>query len=362
VSFIDKHTGRQQEVDFLNNLKEDLCVLENSWKKKKLHRKKVIKHFIGIVDSILEIAQSESFEPFEPICADVRDFLVSVASGKAELEQNFWSMTLELMDVLIDSLREGAVAFANLEEWQSRWWADASSEKSREQDPSGGFNPQDSPLEEVDDNVEAFGREENEMGETSQMDAKELLQKAQEALSSGNGDNAKELALKAAELIARLEADEAQKREKQLRADLETAAHVEAEAEETLKHLKEEFDEREQELAPMRNRLAEAQASFETQQRTCQELKAQIDETEAELESLEEKHKLLLDQLQEALPARDAAERERSKLGMEMERLGPEVETITDSVNAAESQLAKTREKREEIEAELEKLAEKIAT
>ncbi len=366
MSFIDEHSGRQQEVDFLDNLKEDLGVLENSWNKKKLSRKKVVKHFIGIVDSILEIAQSESFEPFEPVCAHIREFLMSVAGGKAELEQSFWSMTLELMDILRDSLRDGAVALADLEEWRSGWWADAPPQGSQQEDPTGDFDLRESPLqesppEEVDDNVEALGREEDEMGETSQMDAKELLQKAQEALSSGNGDNAKELALKAAELIAKLEAEEAQKREKGLRDDLEMAAHVEVEAEETLKHLVEELDERERELTPMRNRLADAQASFETQQRACHQLKTQIDETEAELQSLEEKHKRLLDEFHEAMPARDAAERECSKLETEMERLAPEVETISDSVNAAETQLAKARKKREEIEAELEKLTQKTA-
>ncbi|UCD56215.1 MAG: hypothetical protein JSV16_10285 [Candidatus Hydrogenedentota bacterium] len=349
----------QQAVALLNNLKEDLQVLENSWNSEKPHRKKIFKHFIAIVDSILGIARAESLEPFELACAEVRYFLASVAKGKADLEESSWTLTSELMDLLHDSLREGAVPVAGLEEWQSRWRGEPVSHSLAKQQPGGGSNHSVSPSQVARGNAESLAQEKDEMVETEKFDPEELLREAQKALSSGNGENAKELALKAAEQIARREAEEEKKKkQKLLSTDLEMAIHVESEIGETIKHLQEETAKKDQELTALQNRLSEAQTSFEERERECQETKEQIDKTEAELASLKDRHQHLLDRFQETLPARDAAERECSKLKTEFEKLGSEVSALRHSLNDTEDKYAHARKKKEEIETELETLIE----
>lgn len=347
---------RQLELELLENLIEDLRVLENSWKKKKLAPKKVAGHFAEVVGSILDIARSGAPDSFEEACADLKTFAVSVGNGKTHIDQNSWQLTSELAELVRQSLRHDGAGDGLLEDWKSRW----RDREEPDQVPGRGADFAESPLN-ARENKEAFAREDDEMGRTLQTDAEQLLRKAQEALSSGNGDDAKELALQAAQLIAEIEVEEARKKEKSLKADLEAAALEEAEAEETLGHLKEEMTEREQELASMNNRLSEAQNAFEQRQDTCHQLKAQIDQVESELASLKEKHQALRGQFEEALPARDAAERECVRLKEELEKLAPETEIIDDSVKAAESQLARARSKKQAIEAELEELAAKTA-
>lgn len=199
------------------------------------------------------------------------------------------------------------------------------------------------------------------MDETLHMDAKELLQKAQEALQLGNGDSAKELALKAAELISKIEVEEAQKKEKHLRDDLELAIHEEVEAEETYEHLKQEMADRNEEFSALNSRMTDAQSSLEEQQHACSKIKEEIEKTEAELARLQGEYKRLREQFQEALPARDAAERECVRVKGQLQNLQPEMEVLTDSLAAAESQLEKARQKRTEKEAALGKILQRIS-
>ncbi|MBI4832669.1 MAG: hypothetical protein HY801_14180, partial [Candidatus Lindowbacteria bacterium] len=81
----------RREADLLENLREDLRVLENSWRKGKVDPKKIIKHFIEIVDSLLDVVRYESLDPFEPVCVEVKNHLVSAAKGKTDFEERFWS-------------------------------------------------------------------------------------------------------------------------------------------------------------------------------------------------------------------------------------------------------------------------------
>ena len=71
----DNHAhGDPQEVTFLINLQEDLHVLRNSWKKK-LQRKKIVKHFTEIIDSVLDITHTDPLEVFEKVMGNVAPIL-----------------------------------------------------------------------------------------------------------------------------------------------------------------------------------------------------------------------------------------------------------------------------------------------
>jgi uncharacterized coiled-coil DUF342 family protein len=361
VIYFKNGNKSRREIDLLENLREDLRVLENSWKRGKLDRKKVIRHLIEIVDSILDVARYESLDPFEAACVEVKKHLMSAAKGRTDFEERLWSLISELAGLVRESLDEGEIAFAGFEGWRSRWSVEAPSERTAKHDAS---DKQSSPV--LSAHVPTNGtslhiQEGDEMRDSIRTDPKDLLQKAQEALLSGDGASAKEFALKAAELIARLETEEARKKEKLLRAEFEKAARTESDAEETFKHLKDEMTERDRELAALATRMAEAQASFEERQRTSQEIKEQIDGTEAEIAALKEKHKELLTKYQETLPARDAAQREMTRAKTNLDKLNSEVGMMRETVNDAESQVTRARQKREGLEAELHKQQEKVA-
>jgi len=359
ISF-ERRSEFEGDIDFLNTLKDDLSVLENSWKRGKLNPGKAAKHFAEIIDSLVEVARSEDVKPFETICTRMRTFLTSVRSGGANLDGACWTMTQQLIGLLKDTISGKPVENGPLQEWQSRWDATMSSPSPGERRHMNEYDRNTSGVVEAEDNARVLFREGKEMVENTHIDPKELLKKAQEALTTGNGENARVLALKAIELIAKMESEESKKKERQLRTDLETAVHIEAEAEETLNHIKQEMDDREHELASLTDRLTQARSSLEEKQNACRQIKKQIEEIETELASLKQNHKELVDQMHEALPARDAAERECGKLTAELERIRPELETLTDSAHAAEAQLARARQKKEAVDAEIEAMLQRI--
>lgn len=342
--------NRQPQIDLLTNLQDDLSVLENTWQRKKISSPKAAKHLREIVQSVHTIAKAESFGEFETICIETLKRLNSVENKKTDLEKRQWALVSELIEHVKTSLRDATATAADVESRMGTWNA-----KSSTSGPADGSNGSSS-----DDLEESSPREEPQMSTSIHANAQELLQKAQEALVSGNGENAKELAMQAAEILAKLEAEEAKKKEKQLRSDLELAVHEEAEAEETLARIKEEMADSENEINQLTNRLSEADSSFKEQQKACQQFKEKIENIEAEITRLNEEHKTLVEQFQEALPARDAAERECVRLKKELEKLAPEMELITDSTSSAEQQLSQARERREILAAELDKVMAKI--
>ena len=350
----------RQDIAFLNNLKEDLHVLENSWRKKKPNRKKVLKHFVEILDSILDIARTESLEQFESILSEMRSHLTNSASVEADFEKQPWGPMSEIINLLMQAILEGVVPTSELEACRSRWDGGSASQESANDGPSGDPGHAASPPQAAHEETELSAREEEEMTHAKKADPNKLLQKAQQALLSGNGESAKELALRAAEMIAEQEAEEAARKSKILRADLEVATHLEAEAEETLRHVTEELAEREQEAASLTNRLGENESFLEERKHSHEEIKEQIENVEAELAALKEKHRQLLEQFQEALPARDAADRECVRLNAELEKVKSGIADLQQSSEEAESQLTQTRQQKQEIEAKLEKLLEKI--
>jgi len=358
VRFIFGEHEERQEVVFLNNLKEDLQVLENSWRKRRPNRKKILKHFIEILDSILDIARAESLEPYEDILGEVRSQLTSDASKRGDSEDQPWGQMWEIIDLLTQSLRDGAVPTAALEACRSRWNEQSNVPDSGGEEPSGDSDHPVSSPETAHGEVESSEQEE-EMSRTDQADPNNLLERAQQALLSGDGENAKELALKAAEIIARQGAEEAEKKRELLKADLDVATQLEAEAEETFRHIKEQMTEREQETGTLANSLAENESALEERKRVHREIKDQLESTEVELAALKEKHGQLLEQFQEALPARDAAERECTRLRTELEKAESEVAALRESSTDAENQLTQARWQKQEIEAKLEKLMEK---
>lgn len=354
---IDERDELQQQTDYLNNLKEDLRVVENSWRKKKLQRKKAVKHFVEIVDSALEIARTQAVDHLESVCADVRQFLLSDSSGAAKFQDSSWSLVAELIDILRDSLVDGEAVAEKLADWEERWKESTYGTEGELEMLMG--ESEDTLLSLEESRVKQEGQSRGEDKMVGRTEAERLLREAQQALSTGNGDNAKELALQAAQLIAKLEAEEAMRKEELLKESLEEAAKLETEAEETLKPLREELAEREQELDSASARLADAESSLEERVRACKEIKEQIDKAESELAALKERHANLLEQYQETLPARDAAERECSRLETELETLRPEVEGLRENIGVCEKQMEEARQKRAEIEAELEKLSQK---
>lgn len=349
-----KQTEDREELKLLKNLKEDMRILQNSWKKKKLRRKKTLKHFIGIIDSVANIARSESLEPFETACAEMKAQLKSVADGKADFEENLWSQTSDLMDSIGDTLRNGSQADNGHEE-------EPIAEESAAEKESDNQHNTDVPPAPAVDGDDPIAEEEKEMIAPNQIDPQQLLQEAQDALLSGDGENAKALALKAADLIAQIAIEEAKQEEKRLRTNLERLVHEEYEAEETVRQLREDLDEREKELSSIQDRMAEAQTSLDERDRTSEEIKKGIDQVAVELEALKLKQDELHDRLQETLPARDAANRECSRLKKELENLGAEIDPVRGSIAEAEGRLAEAQRQKAELEAELKELEEKIA-
>jgi predicted nucleic acid-binding Zn-ribbon protein len=340
-------------MELLDNLIEDLHVLKNSWRFARQTPDKIARHFTGIVGSALHVAREN--ELLEPLCGDLETFVKGVTDDGATIKELHWQLIFELMDLVRDSLQGGSVNSDALEQWKSRM------EEAQPATPAPATRPAFSLQTEGPMNGDSTVEEEYHMEGSVRSDVEQLLQRAQEALAGGNSEDAKEFALHAAQLIAKVEAEEAKKKEKTLRTDLEMAILEESEAEETLRHIQEEMNDRTQEIVSLNDRLSEAQASFEQRSRTCQELKSQIDQTETELASLRKKHKDLLEEFQQALPARDAAERECSRLKEQFDKLAPETQTIEDNLKAAEGQLARARQKREHIETQLEKVASKIS-
>ena len=355
--------GVEAELKFLNNLKEDLRILENSWRSRNLHPKRVVKHFLEIIDSISEIARSESVEPLELLCADLKQYLTSVAGGKGALGERSWSMTSELMDLLRDSIREGsaAPAAAGLEELKARVYEETSAHQLEARETATGPARQASPPGDHPVGAQTRAQEENKMAITNNENAQELLQEAQKALLSGNGEGAKELALKAARLIAEAEAEELRKKEKILRVDLEAVIHEETDIENSVNEATEKIAGHESELASLTERLAQAQSAFDEREKACQKIGKEIDKVEEKLAEAKEKHKEVLDRFQEFLPARDAAERECTKIKAEYGDLPKKIETMRESLQELEHRLAEVRGRKTKTEAELEKLAEKTA-
>jgi len=359
---LSKHgdDNERQDVKLLKRLKEDLRVLETSWQNKSLHAKKVLRHFLEIVDSISDIARVESIEPAEVVCDDLKEYLACVADGRASLGERSWMTALELIDLVSDSLDNGSAASDSLEKLITRWKEETAPMVSPAKEPPKAPGLQASPSWETFSNAKMLGREEDDMSEIRETDAQELLQKAQEALSSGDGEGAKELALKAAEIIAKAETEERQKREKGLRDALEKTTREESEVEQSLNHTMEAIGEREEGLNLLTERLSQAQSALDEREAACKEIRGEIDEIETEMASIKEKHKKLLDRLQEVLPARDAAERECAKIKAEYGNMPDETENLRDKKQELEHQLELIRKQKAETEAELVKLSEEI--
>ncbi|GAB4342223.1 MAG: hypothetical protein Kow0099_19630 [Candidatus Abyssubacteria bacterium] len=346
--------AQESEADLLVNLIEDMHVLRNSWRSARQTPAKIIKHLTGIVESALHVARDH--ESLEPLCDDIQAFLKGLTDDGIPLEEGHWQLVFDIMNFLKDSFQQGAVKVEELQQCQERL------EAVRTKAPALTTTPAVSLQNGEPVNGDARAEEEEDiMEESVRSDVGLLLQRAQEAFAAGKVDDAKELALQASKLIAEVEAEETKKREKTLRTDLEMAILEESEAEETLKNIQDEMSDRTQELVSLSERLSEAEAAFEQQTRTCQDLKSQLDQVESELASLKKKHKDLLDEFQQSLPARDAAERECLKLKEQFDTLAPETQTLEDNLKAAESQLARARKKREDIEAQLKILASKMS-
>lgn len=356
-----KDVGRQ-DLKFLDNLKEDLRVLETSWRNKNLKSARVVLHFAEIIDSLSEMARIEAIESAGVICASLKEYLASVAAGKAVLGDRSWATASDLIDLLADSLREGDVPFAGLENLKTRWKGEAECSESPLADAPIADAPTDSNSPNaVSADAESPKLEVNEMSEINGIDPKELLQQAQEALLSGQGESAKKLALKAAELIAQGEVEQMKQKELSLRSDLENIISEESEVERSMDSTKEMIADREADLSKLTERLSKAQSSFDERETACKQIREDIQKTEAQMASIKAKHKELLDLFQEVLPARDAAERECTKIKTEYGELPAETESMRDSLQDMEHRLEQIRQKKANVEAELEKLAEKTA-
>ena len=361
MTSVNSKNEETQEIKFVNTLKEDLKTLEISWSHKKLSEERVAKHFLEILNSFSEVAQAEFFEAFEPVCADLEEHLASVGSNGAELWEEVWTLTTELIDLLLESLRMGSVESDKMEDLHSRIRRETNLRESEEEEflEESGHNA----LREVNTNGSEIMRvqEENKMTGDVQVNPKELLAKAQEALLSGKGDDAKELALRAAEMIAEAEAEETRKKQEALKSQLEIVIHEESDAEASISEIREKTAEREKELASFNKRLADARASFEKRESECQEIKKEIENNEAEIAALKEKQKQSRERFEEAVPARDAAKRECSKVENESKDLPAEVESLRENLTETEERLKEIQRQKSEIEAELAKLNEKLA-
>jgi uncharacterized phage infection (PIP) family protein YhgE len=334
-------SNNTQDLNFLRNLKDDLHVLQTSWQNKSLHPNRVIRHFTEILDSVAEIARADSFEPADVVCADAKEYLESVAAGKASLDEQSWSTISELIDLLSDSLRNGPAP-----------------------DDNGVATQPGAPLEDSDSNpgkTETTDLEEGNMSGKENISPEELLKKAQEALLSGDGETAKEMALKAAELIAERASEERKEKERQLTADLETITREHSEAEKSVAATNEKIANGEETLNALTERLSEAQSALDERDSACKKAKEGIDKVEAEMAEIKERHKALLDEFQEALPARDAAERECAKIKSEYGELPAGIETLRDSLQDLEHQMEQIGKRKAEKEADLEKFAETVA-
>ncbi len=351
-----------QDAKFLGRLKEDLRVLEASWQSKSLRTKKVLRHFLEIVDAVAEIARTESLESAENICDDMKEYLASVTDGQAKLGERAWLTASKLIDLISDSLLNGSAACAGLEQLQVSWKQEVDRDASATEQ-----EPPEAPDGRMTPSWETFGEanmpevEESTMAESTDISPQELLQKAQQALSSGDGEGAKDLALKAAQLIAKAESEQRHKREATLKADFEAAAGEESEAEQSTNVTKEKIAQCEEELNILTERLSQAQSALDEREDACKEIRKQIDDTEVEMASIKEKHKQLLDQFQEVLPARDAATRECERIKSEYGKLPEEIESLRDNLQDLEHRLEQIRAKKAETEAELAKLSEEIA-
>jgi len=361
VTSVNSKNEETQEIKFVNTLKEDLKTLEISWSHKKLSEERVAKHFLEILNSFSEVAQAEFFEAFEPVCADLEEHLASVGSDRAELWEEAWTLTTELIDLLIESLREGSVESDRIEELQTHIRNGTNLRELAEEEFLDESRYSSSHEVSADDNGIMRAQEENKMANDVRVDPKELLAKAQEALLSGNGDNAKELALKAAELIAEAEAEEAREKQEALKSQLESVIHEESDAETSISEIREKTAEREKELAAFNKRLADARAAFGKRESECQEIKNEIENNEAEIAALKEEQKKLRERFEEAVPARDAAKRECSKVESESRDLPAEVEMLRENLTETEERLKEIRQQKSEIEAGLAKLNEKLA-
>ncbi|RJP17682.1 MAG: hypothetical protein C4520_15835 [Candidatus Abyssobacteria bacterium SURF_5] len=339
---------RRREVELLCNLQDDMAVLENGWQKKKIPPPKAVSHLCEILESIRAITRAESLDQFENVCIELEEKLTLVQNKKEKLEKHQWTLVSDLIQRVRESLELEESEIIDL---TSDWTAPPAC-------PEGARNG-DSP---ATNNHQTPALEEDQMNKPLQTDAQELLRKAQEALISGNGEMAKDLAMQAAGVLAKIEAQEAQKKEKGLRADLEMAVHEEAEAEEAFNRINEELSDRAKEVDQLNAKLAEADSSFTQHQQLCQQIKEQVEKIEAELASLGQQRKNLLEQFQEALPARDAAERECARLKNDLEKLKPELDMIKESAGAAEAQMAKARENKKSLETQIDRLAARVAS
>ena len=337
----DGRNEEREDLKFLNTLIEDLRTLERSWRNKSLSKEKVLKHLLEILNSCSSLARTESLEVFDPVYIDFEKYLASVATGPTKLWEGSWDLVAELMNLLCDALREGYAASDRIEELHAHLRNETRAS--------------------VGENKVTRTQEENTMTDSNRKDPKKLLEDAQEALLSGKGDNAKELALRAAELIAEAEAEEARKKQESLTADLEKLKSEESEAEIFLSETKERTAELEQELGAFNKRLSDAQSAFDKREKEYQEIKQEIEKTEAEMASLKSTLGQLRERFEEALPARDAAKRECSKIESEAGELPSEVEMLRENVLETEERLEGIRQRKSEIDAELKKLSEKTA-
>lgn len=363
--------NESQELKFLNNLKEDLHVLQTSWQKKKLRPKKVVRPFVEIVDSIAEIARAESLERTRATCVDLKKHLETVARGSTNLNKRSWETASKLIDQLSDSLRQGTAPPGELEDSPAQSEKKPRSDESRKKDapakagsPNADSAKADSPNADsavVPDDEKTPNLEESKMPHMNPKDPEELLRQAQEALVSGKGENAREMALKAAELITQAEAEDRKKQEYVLKVDLENLVREEKEIEQAMTHTKEQIGEGDEKLNAITDRLAEAQDSVDKHEAACKKVQDEIDETEAHMATIRERQQQLAERLQEVQPAHDAADREFAKIKSEYGELPTEIEALRDSLMTLDHQMGQLRKKKDETEAKLEELAVKSA-
>jgi chromosome segregation ATPase len=346
----------QQDTKYLDNLKEDLKVLETSWRNNNLKPRRVVHHLVEIIDSLAEIARVEDIESAGVLCTSLREYLASVASGKADLEDRSWTTASDLIDLLADSVTGDNVPFAGFENLKTRWKEEE--ELSERSDADVPADTKSAHAASAD--MESPTLEVSQMSEINEVDAKELLQKAQDALLSGQGESAKELALQAAEIIAQAEAEERKQTELRVRADLENIISEESEVERSIASTKEMIADREEDLGKLSERLSLAQSTLEERETACKQIREDIESTENQMNALKEKHKELLDLFQEVLPARDAAERECSKINAEFGDLPAEAESMRETLQDMEQRMERIRQKKGDAEAELETLADRI--
>jgi predicted nucleic acid-binding Zn-ribbon protein len=357
----DKDDGNEesQEQRFIQTLKEDLQALEYSWRNKSLSAEKIANLYDEILHSFSDVVRTEDFEDFEHTCEDLEDYIASVKGRKTELADEAWRLTAELMDLFCSAMREGSAPAEKLKQLRSRIAKQVTSKLSAKRKYSEEHGRTDAISVTAGGNQEIRAQEETTMTDHAQQDPKLLLAEAQEALSSGKGYNAKELALKAAELIAQVEAEEARKKLAALQIELENVAHEESEAQAFLDETRERATELEKEYSAFNQRLTDARANFNNREKECEDLKKEIEKTEAEMASLKERQKELRERFEEVVPARDAAKRECARIENESKDLPSEVQTWRDSLKETEERLAEIRNRKSVIEAELKELAEK---